>query len=120
MNRIFRSLQTRRLGGGRIDRLNREPGSGNRDPLAWFRFPASGSRLLSERELLDAAARRSLANVEVASAVNAHAMRPEHLPDMPSAVTERTDDLEVAAAQDPHLVIGPVGQVEPLLIGIGR
>src|SRR5688572_2873361 len=76
--------------------------------------------LFDRREFLDAAARGGLADVDATAAVDAHAVRPQHLADMTSAVTEGADDFQVAAPQNPDLVIGAVGQVEPLLIVIRR
>jgi hypothetical protein len=48
-----------------------------------------------ERELLHPPSGRCLADVEVALTVDAHPVRAEHLPDLPSPSTEFADNLEI-------------------------
>jgi FtsP/CotA-like multicopper oxidase with cupredoxin domain len=83
-----------------------------------------GSALLGARplqhELLHAPAGRGLADVQVALAVDAHPVRAQELADLPAAPSEITDDFEIGPPENPHLVIRPVRQVQPLLLRVGR
>ena len=79
----------------------------------------SGPRRL-RRESLHAPAGGRFADVEIALRIHAHAVRAQHLSELTAAAAELADDLEIAAPQDPDLVVGAVGHIEPLLIAIRR
>ena len=70
-------------------------------------------------EALDPAAGGGFAHVNVAAGVDAHPVRAQELAELAPSAAELPHDLEVAAAQDPHLVVGAVGEVEPTLLRVG-
>src|SRR5580658_5313461 len=76
--------------------------------------------LVLEHELLHAAAVGSLSHVEIASIVDAHPMRTKHLPGLVSAAAKFADDLQVGPPQDPDLMVGSIGHIQPLLLRVGR
>src|SRR5689334_23612018 len=76
--------------------------------------------LLGNRKLLHAAPGRGFADVEISLRVDAHPVRPEHLADLPAAAAEFADDFQVGAPQDPDFMVGAVGDIQPLLLCVGR
>src|SRR5262245_36364855 len=83
------------------------------------RSNASASASL-QRELLNPPSGRRLADVEIALRVDAHAVRSGELSHLAAAAAELADHLEIRSSEDPHLVVGAVSEIEPLLLRVRR